>query len=246
MTQRFFLLLPSRRGLWPLIWLILAVLLAPELGAQDLRGALGETLQVLDDVSVFAVVTHKAGLAAGLAHNHLVTARGYEVSLTLSADAPETAAFEIEVDVTDLSVDEPSLQAAWYPRLELAGILDEPFEEISEKNRGKIRRSMLGAKQLDAASHPRIRARLANLEPHDEKLGALETSWRGTLALEVHGRTVEKPVLASIRWEEGVAHLEAVAAFSFSDFGIQPFSAMLGAVKNRDEFHVYVNFKASP
>lgn len=206
----------------------------------------GEELRVAEDESVFAVVTHKGGFAAGLAHNHLVTASGYEVRLSCAPDAPEMASFAIELDAEGLVVDDPALQQAWYPRLELAGLLDEPFEEVSDKDRGKIRESMLGKKQLDAESHPKIRASLTGLTPEEGEAGGLQTSWRGELSFEVLGQTVVKPVAAAVAWNDGRLEVEAVAAFAFSDFGIKPFSAVLGAVKNRDEFHVYVSFKAAP
>jgi len=206
----------------------------------------GEELRVAEGESVFAVVTHKGGFAAGLAHNHLIAAGGYAVTLSCAPDAAQTASFEIELDAAGLVVDDPALQEAWYPRLELAGILDEPFEEVPDKDRSKIRESMLSKKQLDAESHPKIRASLTGLAPEEGEVGGLKTSWRGDLSLEVLGKTVVKPVTAAVAWNDGRLEVEAVAAFAFSDFGIKPFSAMLGAVKNRDEFHVYVSFKASP
>lgn len=219
------------------------VLTAAAAGAQ---APPGEELRVVEDESVFAVVTHKGGFAAGLAHNHLIAASGYAVQLSCTPEAPQTASFTIELDAEGLVVDDPALQEAWYPRLELAGLLDEPFKEVSDKDRGKIRESMLSKKQLDAESHPKIRASLTGLVPEDSEVGGLKTSWRGDLSFEVLGKTVTKPVAAAVAWNDGRLEVEAVAAFAFSDFGIKPFSAMLGAVKNRDELHVYVSFKASP
>lgn len=219
------------------------LLIASAVGAQ---GPASEELRVLESQSVFAVVTHKGGMAAGLAHNHLIAADGYKVRLTCAPDAPETVSFEIELDAFDLLVDDPTLQEKWYPRLELAGILDEPFKEVSSKDRDKIRASMLGPKQLDAREHPKIHARLVGLVPRKTKVGDLETSWLGELIFEVKGRAIIQPVVAAAAWNDGRLEVEAVTAFTFSDFDIKPFSAMLGAVKNRDQFHVYVRFMASP
>ncbi len=53
-----------------------------------------------------------------------------------------------------------------------------------------------------------------------------------------------KPVPARYELADGILTIEAIGAFNFTDFGIKPYSAFLGAVKNEDEFHVYVNLSA--
>lgn len=204
-------------------------------------------LTVADGDSIFAVVTHKAGLFSGQAHNHLVAAGVYAARLEASAAAVDATVFEIELAAADLVVDAPELQAAWYPRLAALGILGEPFGEVSEKDREKIRESMLGKKQLDAERFPRIRARITGVAEEASTLGEVEMSYRVTLAFEVHGVTVERPVAARASWDDaGALHVEAAGVFHFTDFGIAPFSAFLGAVKNTDAFHVYVSLRAAP
>lgn len=209
-------------------------------------GSAGE-LAVVDRDSVFAVVTHKAGLFSGKAHNHLVAAGAFAARLEARADAAEATVFELELAAADLVVDAPELQQAWYPRLAALGILDEPFAEVPEKDREKIRESMLGKKQLDAERFPRIRARITGVAEESSTLGETEMPYRVTLAFEVHGETVERPVAARASWDDaGALHVEAAGVFRFTDFGIEPFSAFLGAVKNTDDFHVYVNLRAAP
>ena len=209
-------------------------------GAQELR--------ILEDQSVFAIVTHKGGFASGLAHNHLVAASAYKARLVSTQDAPAETTFEIELAAKDLVVDDGAIQKTWYPRIELLKIVDEPFADVPAKDRAKIREAMLGKKQLDIAAHPTMRARLEGLVAATSKVGGKEMAWKGELAFEVHGKTVKKTVTATLVWEEGdetVLHIEAVGTFLFSDFGIKPFSAMMGAVKNLDEIHVYASIRAA-
>ena len=201
-------------------------------------------LVVVEEESIFAVVTHKAGFASGMAHNHLVAAGSPTLRVSGREEALEAVSFEIELAAQMLVVDAMDLQQEWYPRLAALGILDEPFAEVSEKQRDKIRGAMLGKKQLDAASHPTIRARLVALVAEASTLGELATTHRATVAFEVHGETVSRAIPASVVWDDGQVRVEAAGVFQFSDFGIEPYSAFLGAVKNLDEFHVFVSFLA--
>ena len=66
------------------------------------------------------------------------------------------------------------------------------------------------------------------------------------MGLEVHGETVERLVAARYSLEDGVLTVEVVGSFAFTEFGIKPYSSALGALKNRDRFHLYVQLIATP
>lgn len=215
------------------------------LSLAQLAPAAAAELRVVPDDSVFAIVTHKAGFASGRAHDHFIAARGYTARIEGEAGSIEGAAFEIELAAEELVVDSPELEKAFYPRLEALGILAEPFGELTDKNRAKIRESMLGEKQLDAAQFPKIKARLVGIEEKLSTLGSEELAYEVTLSFEVHGREATGPLAANVDWDEGTLRVEAAGVFRFTDFGIEPFSAFLGAVKNTDEFHVYVCLAAA-
>ena len=217
---------------------IALMLTAPTLVADE--------IEIATEDSIFAVITHKAGFASGVAHNHLVAADGYRATLSFSGDEPLATRFEIELACDQLAVDPWDLEQAWYPRLEALGILDEPFSEVADKDRAKIRKSMLSKGQLDAEGAPNITARIT--EVRDAAPDAREHDtfpYVATLELSVRGKKVEKPVAARYELNDGVLSIEAFGAFLFTDFGIKPYSALLGAVKNEDKFHVYVNLKGS-
>ena len=204
-----------------------------------------EEIDIRQHDSIIAVVTHKAGFAAAKAHNHLIAATGYQATLVFDEEAPLATRFELSFAAEDLTVDPWKLQQAWYPRLEKLGVLDQAYTEVAEKDRRKIRKSMLGSEQLDAAEHPRISARLAGVAESASTHGGVSFPYVATLVLEVHGQSVEQPAAARYESAAGELTIEAVATFRFTDFRIEPYSAFFGAVKNQDEFHVYVNLKGS-
>lgn len=195
--------------------------------------------------SVFAVVTHKEGLAAGLAHEHFVVANDYEATIDVaglfSDDVESAARFEFEVAVNDLRVDDPEQSARWQERLLQLELLGKPFAELSEKDRKKIRKSMLGKKQLNAALHPQISARLEEIRSDGDG------SYFGTLHLTVADHSVSKEISFVLDGtERGVLRAEVTATFDFTDFGIKPYSAMLGSIRVANTFHIFVVLVVNP
>lgn len=205
-----------------------------------------EDVKIAPDESIFAVVTHKGGFASGMAHNHLIAAADYRASLSFDPAAPLDTRFEITLASEQLAVDPWDVEQARYPRLEELGILDEPFTEVADKDRDRIRKAMLGKGQLDANGHPEIKARITGVREQAATHGGVEFPFAADLELEVRGKKVKKPVAARYQLDGAGLTVEAVGAFLFTDFGIKPYSAFLGAVKNEDEFHVYVSLKGSP
>lgn len=193
------------------------------------------------------MVTHKAGFASGLAHNHLVVAD--EIAVTafeFDPGAPIAARFEVTIAATGLEVDRRADQDRWQERVLALDILQQPFTHPGDSDRQKIRRDMLSAGQLDAARHPKIVARVAGLTP--PAAGAPEKlPWKLHLELALHGKTIVRDVPASIDVAaDGTLTGEAAGEYTYTEFGISPFSAFLGAVKNEDRFHVLVHLVAKP
>ena len=84
----------------------------------------------------------------------------------------------------------------------------------------------------------------------DERGGAsaagAEGAWNLLLRLTIRDRTLERKLAAVWSEKEDVLTAETFAELRFSDFGIQPYSTMLGAIRNDDRFHLYVNVVAHP
>src|SRR5690606_32470244 len=102
--------------------------------------------------------THKEGIGALFAHNHMVFPSRYEARIEgqLSHDNGvlqiHDALFQLRFPTAALVADEFGVQKAWFPRIQATAILQEPFPEISADNRVRIRAAMLGRDQLDAAT----------------------------------------------------------------------------------------------
>lgn len=191
------------------------------------------------DSSLVAVVTHKEGLAAGLAHEHLIAAPLADLATRLDVSEPEAAEVHFAFDVTTLVVDDPDLQQLWQQELLDAGVLTAPFADLKPKDRRKIRQSMLGRKQLDSEAFPEIRALVDAV-----RMEGAEAVARLTLTVK------DRPVVREVRipWPavaDGELLISFDAEFSFSEFGIEPYSALLGAIRVADEFDVVVRLVAA-
>jgi len=202
-------------------------------------------VEIDTEASILAVVTHKAGIAAKRAHNHLIVSTGYKAGLSFDSADPLATTFELEFAAESLAVDPWDQEQAWYPRLEELGVLDEPFTELPEKDRQKIRKSMLGDSQLDAAAFPSMSARVKGVEASVSTLNGVSFPYLANLVFEVKGKRVERKIPARYDSSGNTVAIEALGAFRFTEFGIEPFSAFFGAVRNEDEFHIYVNLKGA-
>jgi hypothetical protein len=106
---------------------------------------------------------------------------------------------------------------------------------------------MLEAHQLFADRFPEIRGELVRLERRPGAPAPGDLDWNAIVKLEIRGRQVESTFAA--RWQveaNGELHAEALGELAFTQFGIEPYSAVLGAVKNADRFHLWIDLVAKP
>jgi polyisoprenoid-binding protein YceI len=191
--------------------------------------------------SLFAVLTHKAGIGSALAHDHLVVAPRPEVELRFDPGRPEATSFRFTVAAEALEIDAPPARAAWKGRFRELGVHSGELPPVSESDRKKVRTAMLGASQLDAAQFPEIRAEVAGLVRRGADPAA---GWNVPLRLTIRGRTVERQLPATWSAADGELKAEVVGEFRWSEFGIEPYSTMLGAIRNDELFHLFVSVVA--
>lgn len=190
--------------------------------------------------SVFAVLTHKTGIGSAVAHDHLIVAPAPVEKFDFAASAPEKTKLDLRIPVAALEVDPPAQRAAWAPLLKRIGILSSDLPPVADGDRAKIREAMLGASQLDVAEFPEIRAEVTVLG----RSPALEAvCLKLKLGLTIRDKKIERLIEACTRGGETL-EVGIVKAFRFSEFGIEPYSALLGAIRNDDEFHVFVQIVA--
>lgn len=205
-----------------------------------------ERFVVVEGDSVLAVITHKAGIASGLAHNHFVVVGHLSLVLDFDPNEPTSASFRFEAAIEDLIVDGPGRHEQWSDRLQELSILGEGPKALSEKIRAKIRTAMLGRRQLDAATFPTFSVEVVGFEKSPATLGGVDFPYTASIEVELHGTSRRFGAASRYEWDGQILWIEAVAEAYFSDFGIEPYSAILGAIKNQDRFHFFLSLKAKP
>lgn len=184
-------------------------------------------LDVDRERSELVVRVFKGGLAAFLAHDHVVRATAYDATLDVTRQ-PLAIAAEIRVDVSALEVDDPAVRA----RHGLYGVL-------SDDDRAEVRATMLGPEQLDVAAHPEIVFRASEIDRYGG-----EYRLAGELSLHGVAKRIVMPV--TIAESAGAFTAQGSVRILQSDHGIVPYRAMLGAVRNRDEIELVVKVVATP
>jgi polyisoprenoid-binding protein YceI len=177
--------------------------------------------------SEIVVRVFRAGLAAFLAHDHVIRAAEWDGTLDVNRDPPALAA-DLRVPVDALVVDEPEARA----RHGLDGVL-------SEDDRASVRATMLGPEQLDAARFPEIRFRAAEIDRAGK-------DFRLAGELTLHGETKRITLPITVRDDAGTLTAHGTVRVVQSDFGITPHRALLGAIKNQDEVEIVVTVVAAP
>jgi polyisoprenoid-binding protein YceI len=175
------------------------------------------------------VLLYREGVGSRLAHDHVVEATETTGHIEYDAARPEASSIVIEVRTASLRVDEPAARR----RLGLEG-------ELSASQRADVGKAMRAPDQLDVAQHPIIRFASTRVVPD----GAGKLRVTGQLALR--GVTREVSFSATVALAAGALQGRATLTFLQSSFGYRPYSALLGAIRNKDEVTLYVDLVASP
>ncbi len=178
--------------------------------------------------SAIVIQVFKDGAAAALAHDHVVEAR--EFAGTISADAadPSTAKVEVTAQTASFVNDEGKLRTKYG--------LDG---EISDKDRKAVEENMKSKDQLDVKGFPTVKFTSTSVtKAADGKL---------TLAgkLTLHGVTKDITMPLDVKLSDVVTG-NASFRVKTSDYGIKPYSALLGAVKNKDEIVLHLHLVGLP
>lgn len=182
----------------------------------------GARKYVLDpEASQVLIYVYRTGRMARLGHNHLVSVGELEGEVWL-AEPLVGSRVEVRVPLQGLEVDDAELRAAAGPEFDT---------RPSPPDIEGTRRNMLGAQVLDAEAHPWIivRGRPAWGVVPDLELDA---------EIEIRGQT--RPFRLPVRLESTPDRVLASGEFRLrqSDFGITPYSVMMGALAVQDELRV--------
>lgn len=157
-----------------------------------------------------------SGLAAALAHDHVV--RGADLTGEIRYDPQAASALSLQVTVKtpSLEIDDPRLRHR------------RGLEAIDADDRAEIRKNMRSADQLAVSRHPTARFRSTKV------WRVRDGRYRVSGELTVRGETREVSLPVDVKITDARFEGEGTLSVEQSDFGIEPYSAALGAVKTRD------------
>jgi polyisoprenoid-binding protein YceI len=187
------------------------------------------TFRVDSERTRLAVRLYREGVGGRLAHDHVVEAAEVTGRVEYDPARPEASAVVIEVSTASLRVDEPAARR----RLGVEG-------DLSDSQRADVAKTMRGPEQLDVLRHPTIR--FASTRVVGEGDGRL----RVTGELSLRGVTREVSFPATVALEASELRGRATLSFLQSSFGYRPYSAVLGAIRNKDEVTLHVDLVATP
>ncbi|MFT5681539.1 MAG: polyisoprenoid-binding protein YceI [Myxococcota bacterium] len=181
-------------------------------------GPISYSLDAQDSLLYLTVFKDTTTLAAGMSHDHAIRSAGWSGEAAVDLMDLSSCAISVSLPVASLVVDE-----RWMRRV--AGLEGE----LSDTVRDSVRKNMLGSDQLDAKAHPTMRFTSTH---------CTASSIEGDLT--IHGVTQHIAMPARISATSGGFSLTGRADIRATDYGFEPFTAMMGAMKNQDEMQLTV------
>ena len=203
---------------------------SPGSAVSALSLAPGESRYVLDPAdSRLLFYTYRGGKLAQFGHNHVVLARGVAADIAFNP-ALTGSRFRLRVPLAQLEVDDPQLRAAAGPDFDT---------KPSAEDVAATKTNMLGERGLDAAKYPSVSVsgRVTEADGANVKL---------TLALNIHGIKQSQSVPTTVSLAGGQMRIRGALKLNQTDYGITPFSVMLGALTVLDEVAVEFDLAARP
>ena len=187
------------------------------------------TFRVDPSRSSLVVQIFRDGLAAKLGHDHVVQATTFSGSVTYDPSTPGLSSVAAQVPTATLKVDEAETRRKF-------GLEGQPTAaDVAE-----IDKSMKAEGQLDVSKFPMITFASTTITP--------ETPDRYQVAgqLTIRGVTRAVQFPANVVMEGNVFRATATLTFMQNAFGYKPYSALLGALRNKDAVMLHIDLVAVP
>ncbi len=188
----------------------------------------GEAKYDLGGVLYVQVYKDPTTVAQALAHDHVVQASGWTGVATYDPDNVGACDIRVSVPANQLIVDEKNL------RKQLGY---DTFPSDSERE--DIKKEMLGAKVLEASKHPTITFVSTKCEAEGSRV-------KVTGDMTIHGVTSSITMPMAVKADEVNFSAKGSVKIKTSDFGIAPYSAGFGALKNQDTMILVVSLHGKP
>jgi hypothetical protein len=219
-------------------------------GASLARAEDDQTLPIDSVHTSLAIVTGKEGIASGLAHRHIIVARGVvgQVKIMggkdLAASQVKAAVADLEFSVDQMVVDSEVESSSIVPVLVAAGAWDQSHDKVEPSNSAKVRENMLAQEQLDGKKFPKISGHGTLSQCQVVSADAAQCSL--SLTLTIKGVAIKRDIQAQLTGTGGQLEARFSLPMKFSDFGMKPYSAMLGAIRVSDAMLIAGVVKLKP
>ena len=181
----------------------------------------------LSNKGVLYVQVYKAPtFAADLSHDHAIQAVGWSGKAKWDPEEYSSCNISLSVPVNNLQVDNPEIR-------QLAGIEGT----LSESMRKDVKKHMLSDIQLDAEQYPMISFQSTSCEGSGNAM-----TLKGNFTMHGTTNTISVPVTVS---DTDGLRLKGSFPVKATDYGIKPYSAMFGAVANKDEMKITFDLVAA-
>ncbi|NIO08941.1 MAG: hypothetical protein GTO40_13370 [Deltaproteobacteria bacterium] len=162
-------------------------------------------------------------LAAGLAHDHVVLATGWQGQVFVDPQNLSVCEIKVTVPVSGLQPDSREMRT-------LVGYKTM----ISESRQETVGKHMRAKKQLDAKNFPEITFRSQSCSGTKKALQV-----NGKLTIRGKDKLISVPL--EVFQSGNTIRVKGTFTAQHSDFGFKPYSAFFGAVKNRQDIRFVIN-----
>ncbi len=202
---------------------------APLISLPDVARPDSTVYEVIQPESELRILVMRGGPLGRFGHNHVVGG-GVVTGKVALADNLADSRFLLTVDLAGLEVDRPQWRRE-------AG---EKFASVpSDEDIAGTRDNMLGEKVLDVVRYPHVRIESVGI------LGDLpEFSVLARITLKDTTRSLPVPV--NLKHEANRIVATGTFTLTQSEFGIEPFSILLGAISVQDDLQINYRIVAKP
>lgn len=204
--------------------------LAPLFALLWVGAAHAETYRIIPGESALHARLYKDGVASGFAHDHVIVAEAVEGEVDFDPAAPGTFAVDVRVDTRKLEPDPPAQRKIYG----LEG-------ELDADDRKTIKEHMREEDQLHVAKYPQITFRSSRVTA-----SAKAGDYVVVGLLTIRGVTREVSVAVQVEADASGFRGRGKLRIKHTQFGFEPYSAMLGAVKNQDRIDLVLELVAKP
>ena len=174
-----------------------------------------------DSLLYVQVYKDEDAAASGLSHDHVMRATNWSGFVSYNPANIDECTMQFSLPVHDLQVDEDAMR-------ELVGY----GNTISQPDRETIREHMLANNQLNASEYPSISFTSSECQLLDEE--TLKVIGDMTIKNEVRTWDIDVRFTA----QSNALYISSIIDFTHSDFGIEPYSAFFGAVRNAEPLKI--------